>query len=90
MHFAADSNSKPGLGVDLHVEGVLESQFVGPDHLFHCLAVSNNALVWTTSPQQFLTVVNSPQAFDIILMSASHPSYDVPADPRIGMTRKPL
>ncbi|HQZ67528.1 MAG TPA: regulator, partial [Planctomycetaceae bacterium] len=40
------------------------------------LAVSDNAIVCTTSSEQFLTLVGSRQKFDVILMSASHPSYD--------------
>ena len=40
------------------------------------LAVSDNAVLCTTSTQQFLTLVNSRQTFDIMLISASHPSYD--------------
>lgn len=40
------------------------------------LAVTDNALICTTSSEQFLTLVNSGQTFDVILMSASHPSYD--------------
>ncbi|MCP4787054.1 MAG: SpoIIE family protein phosphatase [Fuerstiella sp.] len=40
------------------------------------LSLDDNAVFATTDRDQFLTFVNSPQTFDVILMSASHPDYD--------------
>ncbi len=40
------------------------------------LAVGDNAVVATSKPEQLLELVNSPQTFDVILMSVSLPDFD--------------
>ena len=41
------------------------------------LSLDDNAVLATTDRDQFLVLVNSPQTFDVILMAASHPDYDI-------------
>lgn len=40
------------------------------------LGVDDNAVVTTTDPQQFETLLDSQQTFDVILMTSSHPDPD--------------
>jgi sigma-B regulation protein RsbU (phosphoserine phosphatase) len=41
------------------------------------LGLDDNAVFATTDREQFIAFVNSPQTFDVILMAASYPDYDV-------------
>ena len=41
------------------------------------LGLDDNAVFATTDREQFMAFVNSPQTFDVILMAASYPDYDV-------------